>query len=79
MQRDFQEKQYKTDYHDDVIMEVKNLNIEHKVYDFNMKLHRGEILGITGLVGAGRSEVLQAVFWSGQEKKRNNPYRRTGS
>ena len=27
-----------------------------------MKLHRGEILGITGLVGAGRSEVLQAVL-----------------
>ena len=65
----FSRKQYKTDYHDDIIMEVKNLNIEHKVYDFNMKLHRGEILGITGLVGAGRSEVLQAVF--GADKKKS--------
>lgn len=62
-------KQYKTDYHDDIIMEVKNLNIEHKVFDFNMKLHRGEILGITGLVGAGRSEVLQSVF--GTDKKKS--------
>lgn len=60
---------YKTDYHDDIIMEVKNLNVENKVYDFNMKLHRGEILGITGLVGAGRSEVLLAVF--GADKKKS--------
>ena len=28
----------------------------------DFKLYRGEVLGITGLVGAGRSEVLQAVF-----------------
>jgi ABC-type sugar transport system ATPase subunit len=60
---------YKTDYHDDIIMEVKNLNIEHKVHDVSFKLHRGEILGITGLVGAGRSEVLQAVF--GADKKKS--------
>ena len=50
-------------------MEVKKLNIEHKVYGFNMKLHHGEILGITGLVGAGRSEVLQSVF--GADKKKS--------
>lgn len=61
-------KHYKTDYHDDIIMEVKNLNVEHKVYDFNMKLHRGEVLGITGLVGAGRSEVLQSVFGADKRK-----------
>lgn len=60
--------QYKTDYHDDIIMEVKNLNIEHKVKDVSFKLHRGEILGITGLVGAGRSEVLQAVFGADRKK-----------
>ncbi len=65
----FTRANYKTDYHDDIIMEVKNLNVENKVYDFNMKLHRGEILGITGLVGAGRSEVLQAVF--GADKKKS--------
>lgn len=65
----YTKKHYKTDYHDDIIMEVKDLNIGHKVYDFNMKLHRGEVLGITGLVGAGRSEVLQAVF--GADKKKS--------
>lgn len=28
----------------------------------SFRLYEGEILGITGLVGAGRSEVLQSVF-----------------
>lgn len=30
--------------------------------DVSFTLHRGEILGLTGLVGAGRSEVCQAIF-----------------
>lgn len=30
--------------------------------DVSLTLHRGEILGIAGLVGAGRSELLRAVF-----------------
>lgn len=62
-------EQYKTDYHDDIIMEVQNLNVGNKVHDVSFKLHRGEILGITGLVGAGRSEVLQSVF--GADKKKS--------
>lgn len=62
-------KKYKTEYQNDVILEVRNLNIENKVFDFNMKLYRGEILGITGLVGAGRSEVLQSIF--GADKKKS--------
>ncbi len=30
--------------------------------DASLTLHRGEILGIAGLVGAGRTEMLRAVF-----------------
>lgn len=59
---------YKTDYSGDIIMEVKNLNVGHRVHDVSFQLHRGEILGITGLVGAGRSEVLQAVFGADKRK-----------
>ncbi len=65
----YTKKSYKTDYHDDIILEVKNLNVKNKVHDVSFKLHRGEVLGITGLVGAGRSEVLQAVF--GADKKQS--------
>lgn len=44
------------------ILEVENLKVGHKVKDVSFKLYKGEVLGLTGLVGSGRSEVLQAVF-----------------
>jgi ABC-type sugar transport system ATPase subunit len=47
---------------DDVILEVKRLSKAGQFKDINFTLSRGEILGITGLVGAGRTEVAQAVF-----------------
>lgn len=47
---------------DDVIMEARNLSRAGQFRDISFKLNRGEILGITGLVGAGRTEVAQAIF-----------------
>ena len=47
---------------DDTIMEVRNLSVENKLHDISFMLKRGEILGINGLAGAGRSELLRAVF-----------------
>jgi len=46
----------------DVVLEVKNLSTKDFLKDINFKLHAGEILGFAGLVGAGRSEVMRAVF-----------------
>ena len=47
---------------DDPIMEVKNLSKAGQFRDISFTLNRGEILGVTGLVGAGRTEVAQAIF-----------------
>nr|WP_072536513.1 sugar ABC transporter ATP-binding protein [Anaerococcus mediterraneensis] len=47
---------------DDVILEVENLSKKGNYKDISFKLNKGEILGITGLVGSGRSEVLQTIF-----------------
>lgn len=44
------------------IMEVRHLSVKDKVDDVSFTLYEGEVLGLAGLVGAGRSEVLQAVF-----------------
>ena len=44
-----------------VIFEVKNLNIYKRLKDFNMKLYEGEILGIVGLVGSGKDELIQSI------------------
>lgn len=43
---------------ENVILEAKNLTIKGHFEDVSFKLKKGEILGITGLVGAGRTEVL---------------------
>jgi ABC-type sugar transport system ATPase subunit len=44
------------------VLEVENLNSGSTIKNMSFKLYKGEILGLTGLVGAGRSEVLQAIF-----------------
>lgn len=50
----------------DVIFEVKNLTQEKadggRFRDVSFSLHAGEILGFAGLVGAGRSELMNAIF-----------------
>lgn len=47
---------------DEVILEVKNLNKKGNFKNINFDLKKGEILGITGLVGSGRSELAKAIF-----------------
>ena len=50
----------------DVVLEVRNLNRGRFIRDVSFQLRRGEILGIAGLVGAGRTEVARAVFGADQ-------------
>ena len=46
-----------------VVFEVKNLSRKDgKVQDFHMQVRKGEIVGLSGLVGAGRSEAMEAIF-----------------
>lgn len=44
------------------LLEVKKLSKLGYFEDISFTLHKGEILGITGLVGAGRTEVFQSIF-----------------
>lgn len=46
----------------DVVLEIKNLSMGDKFKQVNFKLRKGEILGIAGLEGAGRTEVMNAIF-----------------
>lgn len=45
-----------------VAFEVEHLAAPPLVKDVSFRLHQGEILGLGGLVGAGRSETLEAIF-----------------
>lgn len=47
---------------EDVILEVKNISRGKKVQDASFSLRKGEVLGIAGLVGAGRSELVETIF-----------------
>lgn len=44
------------------IFEVKGLNAGKMVRNVNMELYEGEIVGIAGLMGAGRTETTRAIF-----------------
>jgi ribose transport system ATP-binding protein len=46
----------------DVLLEVKGLSAPTGISDINIEVRRGEIVGLCGLVGSGRSEVARAIF-----------------
>jgi ABC-type sugar transport system ATPase subunit len=47
---------------DEVIMDVRGLSRKGWYQDVNFKLYRGEILGIAGMLGSGRTELLRGIF-----------------
>src|SRR5204862_8089846 len=61
--------------HGGVAFEVRNMTVEDPnvsgkllVKDVSFKVRRGDVLGIAGLMGAGRSELLMGIFgaWPGR-------------
>ncbi|WP_293838815.1 sugar ABC transporter ATP-binding protein [uncultured Phascolarctobacterium sp.] len=46
----------------EVILEVKGFNQPGVFRDVSFKLRKGEILGVAGLMGAGRTEIMRAIF-----------------
>jgi ribose transport system ATP-binding protein len=46
----------------EIVLEAKGLNRGRFVQDVSFELHRGEILGFAGLLGAGRTESMRLVF-----------------
>ncbi len=57
----------------DVILKVENYTKAGVFEDVSFEVRRGEILGVAGLMGAGRSEVMEAVF-SGEKVDKGTIY-----
>ncbi len=68
------------------VFEVKNLNAGKLVRNIDFSLYEGEIVGVAGLMGAGRTETTRAIFgvdpkkspgkfiWKGKKWKSTNPW-----
>jgi ribose transport system ATP-binding protein len=46
----------------EVLLEVKNLSRERVLEDVSFSLQAGEVVGVAGIVGAGRTELARAIF-----------------
>ena len=46
---------------DEIMLEVDNISRGNAVHDASLRLHKGEVIGISGLVGAGRTELLRLI------------------
>ncbi len=62
----------------DIVFEVEGISGE-KFTDVSFSVRKGEILGVAGLVGAGRTEMARAIFgldelWSGKISVNGKPY-----
>lgn len=59
--RDLESAQHHTSASSKVLLEISNLSWGERIKDVSFELRQGEILGISGLVGAGRTELVRLI------------------
>lgn len=62
--RDFDEQDISREHviRDEVMLECRNISVRKDGEKFDFKVYKGEILGIFGLIGAGRTELAKRIF-----------------
>lgn len=56
---------------EEVLLQVEGLHDEALLQDISLRLHKGEILGIAGLAGAGKTELCKALFGASKSRLRH--------
>lgn len=62
MEGAFEWREREVDRTETPLLEVKSLSAAGRFHDVNFKLYPGEILGLAGLMGSGRTEIARALF-----------------
>ena len=62
LQGDYYRSDYDGSYETQVVMEIKNAQLSNQLKDFNLQLHKGEILGIGGLSHCGMHTLGKVLF-----------------
>lgn len=52
----------KQEHQGEVVLSVRDLNVDKILYNIDFDLHQGEILGFAGLIGAGRTELAETIM-----------------
>lgn len=60
--RDLVDKQYRPEPSSQEILKVEHLTRQGAFEDVSFSLHKGDVLGLTGLLGSGRGEIGDALF-----------------
>jgi len=61
--KEFEDKQFENEIgHENPRLEVENLTLKHGFSDVSFSLYPGEIIGISGLMGSGRTELAMSLF-----------------
>lgn len=64
LQGDYYRGDYDGSYESEVVLEIKNAQLNSQLKDFNLQLHKGEILGIGGLSHCGMHDLGKVLFRS---------------
>ncbi len=56
MKKNFESKNVKK------ILELKNIRSKTGIKNVSLDIHKGEVVGLLGLVGSGRTEILRSIF-----------------
>lgn len=47
---------------EELVIDAKGLSHKGKIKPFDLEIHKGEVIGLTGLLGSGRSELARAIY-----------------
>lgn len=47
---------------EELVVEAQNLSHKGTIKPFNFEIHKGEVVGVTGLLGSGRSEMVRCIY-----------------